>query len=475
MSSVYSFPLFLILFSLLNAHIIIKSPSDLSKKYKDQKMNITINNFGLVPYGISIEGKPSFYTLSNDGCDPFPFQFPKDLNVDESPIMILTLGSCSAITKVINAQKTRAHAVILINNHPKQNISDVHIYDYGRGSEVSIPSLVISYEDGKILTDYYNDNINNKEKLNSIKLNIEFEMEHPDNIVEYDLYYSPDNIDIYALLSDIYYYDDLLGSNTELRIHFAIFENSEYNEGTLKEIPNCFGSGKYCVSYLKEGVNGFSILEEILSQRCIYNYAYKNNKRSFYWDYMEKYYSFCVSKNIFSKECSHYVQATLNMPTEEINKCIYDSYVVSEEERKKEGFEKLVKNNILEEELKYRQDHSVNQIPSLFINERSYLGNWRSDYIFEALCAGLLQKPEVCYEDTRFTKVKSRKNNETWGFALTILIIIILNMIIYLICVRCIKRRVRDRLNETDINGKINSIVSSYLAMNEIPDYGQVA
>ena len=44
--------------------------------------------------------------------------------------------------------------------------------DDGRGNEVTIPGVLISYEDGLILKDYYTKNKMNKTLLQSIKLEI---------------------------------------------------------------------------------------------------------------------------------------------------------------------------------------------------------------------------------------------------------------------------------------------------------------
>lgn len=465
------FLLSLLLF--VNSKFIVKSPKDLYSFFPQQKIKATISNFGLIPYGISIEGKLNFYTLISDGCQPFSFQFPIHPKVDESPILLLTLGGCSAITKILNVQQARAHAVIFINNNPNQNISDINIQDEGKGEQVTIPSLLISYEDGEILKSFYKKNINDNNIINSIKVNIEFEMEHPDNTVEYDLFYSPDDPDVYSLLRNLNQYDVKLGEHNELRIHFVTYTDNEYKEDIKTIIPNCLGSGRYCVNSHKtnegEQVDGSEILKEMITQKCIHQYAYKNKQKYYYWEYMNKFYDNCIVKNKFTRECSTYCSIMVNLPFDKINICVRESYEATEAERKIVNYEQIFNNKILEEEEKYRKSFAIKKVPSLFINERYYLGNWRADYIFEAICAGLLQKPEICYLDTRFTKAKN-KQNDKWKIGITVGIIVIINVLIFLICMRNIKRRVHEKLNETDINKRIDTIVNSYLTMNELPE-----
>ena len=82
--------------------------------------------------------------------------------------------------------------------------------DDGRGNEVTIPGVLISYEDGLILKDYYTKNKMNKTLLQSIKLEINFEMENKDNIINYDLWYAPDMEEVYEILLDLHSYQNVL-------------------------------------------------------------------------------------------------------------------------------------------------------------------------------------------------------------------------------------------------------------------------
>ena len=48
-----------------------------------------------------------------------------------------------------------------------------------------------------------------------------------------------------------------------------------------------------------------------------------------------------------------------------------------------------------------------------------------------------------------------------------IIIVLILNIIVFILCKRYMNRRISDRMRSDDINEKINSAVSSYLALKD--------
>ena len=131
-------------------------------------------------------------------------------NVDESPIIMVEKGGCSYVTKVLNIEEARGHAAIIINDRRGEKVENKMMPDDGRGNEVTIPGVLISYEDGLILKDYYTKNKMNKTLLQSIKLEINFEMENKDNIVNYDLWYTPDMEEVYEILLDFHSYQCLI-------------------------------------------------------------------------------------------------------------------------------------------------------------------------------------------------------------------------------------------------------------------------
>ena len=88
-------------------------------------------------------------------------------NVDESPFIMVEKGGCSYVSKVLNIEDARGHAAIIIDDRNGGDVEEKNMPDDGRGNEVSIPSVLISYEDGEKLKKFYTDNKNNKTTLDS--------------------------------------------------------------------------------------------------------------------------------------------------------------------------------------------------------------------------------------------------------------------------------------------------------------------
>ena len=69
--------------------------------------------------------------------------------------------------------------------------------------------------------------------------------------------------------------------------------------------PFFIDSSKYGI---KDGKN---ILNEILIQKCIYDYAYNNEKTELYWEYMINFYKECLLTESFNPICKSTVSTNL--------------------------------------------------------------------------------------------------------------------------------------------------------------------
>ena len=111
-----------------------------------------------------------------------------------------------------------------------------------------------------------------------------------------------------------------------------------------------------------------------------------------------------------------------------------------------------------------RKENYIYRAPSLFINDRLFLGSWRADYIFEGICAAFQKKPEICYKEGGFER---EKKMSMFTLIFVVLLIIVANVIIFVICMKVIKKKIQERLDASDINRKIDTVVNSYLQMRE--------
>ena len=147
------------------------------------------------------------------GCPPFNHFAKEDPLVGESPFIMVYAGSCSLIEKVKNIEKAGGHLAIIINDKSENIGGGVFMNDDGAGHDISIPAVLISNEDGKILSDYYLEFVANNIDINEIRLEVKFENENIDNTVKYEIWYSPDQDNAYSFLNDLKYIQTTLSDN----------------------------------------------------------------------------------------------------------------------------------------------------------------------------------------------------------------------------------------------------------------------
>ena len=117
----------------------IKSPAGVSGMYNFSK---TFNNYGGNIDSLTISGKLFLYPDSS-GCTQLS---GIDANI-QGNIVLINRGACSFGAKILNAQKSGATAVIIINNVPNDGVS-VMGEDTSKTRFLNIPAIMISYEDG---------------------------------------------------------------------------------------------------------------------------------------------------------------------------------------------------------------------------------------------------------------------------------------------------------------------------------------
>ena len=374
-------------------------------------------------------------------------------------------GTCNAIEKVKNIEKSGGHLAIIISNKD-ENIGGIFMSDEGAGYDISIPAVLISNSDGKKLVAYYLEHANSHEDIKEIKLEVKFENENMDNTVKYDIWYSPDQDNAYTFLNDFKEIQKTLIDNAILGVHFFTYPHYNYSPDKKQNIENCFGNGLYCSRPGKFGVNdGTDIIRESLRQKCIYNYAYTKkgaNNKMLFWDYIENFHTNCVRKNKINTPCSEEVIKELKIPNNEIQKCYEDSFIGDKNEK---NYEIYSKNAILDNEYELRKKNFVSKSPSITINDRVYLGSWRTDLIFESLCSSLIRKPEACFLEQTFNK--NIKGVTLSSFLSIIIAVLLFNILLFLICKNVIKKGIEYRVDSSNINSKINNVVGSYLNLKD--------
>lgn len=412
------------------------------------------------------------YDTTNDknqyGCEKFNKYTEENPTVGDSPFIIVKRGLCSVTEKVRNIEEAGGHAAIIIDDK-NETPDKMFLADDGRGGDISIPAVLISLSDGQKLIDYYSSHLH--DKSHRIRLEINFIVEKTDNTVKYDIWFTPDQENVYQFLIDFEKYQRLLGENAILGVHYITYPYFSYNPNSNTPIDDCLGSGLYCVRPGDSITDGALIALESIKQKCIYKYIYENKEnaisKGLFWKYMIKFYEKCIyNTNIYDKTCSDNTLSSIGFNLKEIQECISDSFIGSTSEKQMQNSQKILKNKILDEEYETRKKNYITRVPSLTINGKLYDGSWRAEFVFDALCASLIKKPKVCFTEGTQFEVKGFSGPTVF---IIILVVLSINVILFIVCKNYIKKKIIERINSTDIDAKINSAVNSYLELKQQP------
>ena len=400
------------------------------------------------------------------GCEKFNKYTEENPIVGDSPFIIVKTGKCSATEKVRNIEEAGGHAAIIVNDKDEAP-EKMFLADDGHGGDISIPAVLVSLTDGQKLIYYYSNHPH--DKSHRIRLEIQFILEKSDNTVKYDIWFTPDQKNVYTFLKDFERYQKLLGEKAILGVHYITYPYFSYDPNSNKPIEDCLGSGLYCVRPGNLGISDGSLIAlESIKQKCIYKEVYESKGRAIskeiFWNYMTNFYEKCIlEKKNFNEKCSDNAIYLSGIDKRDIEKCVFDSFIGTSYDKQRDDYIKILKNKILDEEYEIRKRNYITRVPSLTINGRLYDGSWRPEYVFDALCASLIKKPHVCYTEGTLRE---------GGFSgpsvfIIILIVLAINIILFILCKNYIKKKIYDRIQSTDINSKIDTVVNSYIALRD--------
>jgi extracellular elastinolytic metalloproteinase len=84
-------------------------------------------------------------------------------------------GSCTFVNKVRNVQKLGGALALIVDNSD-EDINKVIMNDDGTGSDIYIPAIMISKQDGQKIKDFFLKNKDDNQLLSSIVVAVEFQI-----------------------------------------------------------------------------------------------------------------------------------------------------------------------------------------------------------------------------------------------------------------------------------------------------------
>mmetsp|Transcript_5772 Transcript_5772/g.9187 ORF Transcript_5772/g.9187 Transcript_5772/m.9187 type:complete len:245 (-) Transcript_5772:36-770(-) len=157
---------------------------------------------------------------------------------------------------------------------------------------------------------------------------------------------------------------------------------------------NCFGGGKYCAETGDSKIKGHDIIMEDLRQMCIYKKAYgPKGKRTWFWDYVKTIHQECGSN--LNEDCSRMAHKEVkgHLDFAETEQCVRDSFSTPDQRK---WHDKNVTNDLIDQDIKYWAKYGQYINPSIMINNQSYRGEFETQAVFNALCAGFMEAPRAC-------------------------------------------------------------------------------
>jgi hypothetical protein len=90
---------------------------------------------------------------------------------------------------------------------------------------------------------------------------ITFNMENPDNRVEYDIWFSSTDDRALDFIDNFREYDKLLGDNVLMTPHFVTFDCTDCDQSFKQK--ECYGNGLFCaINHKNVKLNGQQIIQE---------------------------------------------------------------------------------------------------------------------------------------------------------------------------------------------------------------------
>ena len=404
----------------LTAHLALGSvtvmaPATLRAKYDQARFEQRISSFGKVPYGHTIVGVaktpfpldacPDSTTVSYTGSDPL--------------ILVVQRGTCSFLQKVINAQKLKAAAVLIVNDFNKTLDYVVPFSGEKEAASVRIPSSLINYDEGSyLITDLHF-------QETEVILAIGYEIKTAET-AEVVFRMKANDFTLFETIFAIQTMFPVLTPLVKLVPALDIYPGV----ATQASTKDCLKNYEACTDSRPEATNKQDkLLFEMLRQACLL--VASDNKPDNWRIYASEFYNNCLVKPGDSK------QGTYVPDLEKCSLGIIQKKFESLAQAHKTCMGAIGEDNALDPNsqlanyLRINTDYQlmVNSPidQSVMINGQIMYGEVSTTTVLKEICAGLLHKPEEC---TKIDKTDRIIVNQTGRFTWAMAIVFLLKMIL---------------------------------------------
>jgi hypothetical protein len=372
--------------------------------------------FGILPYGGSIQAQ--LYYANATVChyvDPhsgFP-QRDKDSNGKQKPwdspfVLMVDRGDCTFVSKVRNAQRAGAAAVLIADNTclcinedcradgggaQTCEVQEPIMADDGSGSDISIPTFLLFKQDADPIKTVLK---NNKH----VRVEMSFAIPSNRDSVKYELWSTPTDPVSMPIERNFKDAAIALGEAAHFSPKMYIYDGMKAGcdqNGTDECFNLCTNSGRYCAvdpdDDLYTGLSGADVVTESLRRLCVWKvYGDKNSIGKEYWNYVEQFLQRCYDPK--NTDLFKDVSCIKNAMTQaSVDYGLVDSCM-----KQSGGLEGDVANSILDQQLKDKDRSGIVLIPTLFVNDAPVRGELSFASALKAICSGFSRgtAPVVC-------------------------------------------------------------------------------
>lgn len=388
----------------VQAQIRILAPDTLQEAFKSTGGVIRGGTavFGAPYYGEHVLGRLRSPTSRGDHyCSEDDYDLPalkSTGNIDAKGqrvhnILVLELGPhCTACKLVRVAQAKGAKAVVLVDlsGDSVKKVEEKILGDDGWGSEVKIPSILVSNAAGnELFAAMAGDN--------SADIIVELAWDIPQSqVVSVDFWWSSGAKGAQQFLSHFKDYAEVLGHSMQFMPHYFVFDvpaASAEDMGQLCTDSSGLKGVRHCAPD-PDGpgpITGSDVANEDVRQLCLWHKTAERSSplvddakfSSFWWDYVSQIYSKCPFEEanrqlrFGSKTCSYKVMNSMSLNLDVIDACV-----------------RHYGENYLEESA----SQSAWSEEALRINGWRYQGALDPESVLKAVCSGYSVKPPACEE-----------------------------------------------------------------------------
>ena len=413
------------------------------------EISSSIANFGNIPYGHSILGKVWYDPDNSDGCEPFDIKITGEGDPDSepSPIVIVRRGECSFVKKVRNIEHAGGALAIIIDNKEDERSEDVIMVDDGTGNGINIPSLLITKREGDaVLKEIQKCNL--EKKISWVQLVARFDLPHPDNRVEYDLWYSSSSEKSLDFIKNFGEYHMKFKEDVYFTPRQVVWGCLTWDPEMVQK--NWFGKGKYwALQYGNANHTGQEIIYENLREKCLHEYVSKSKDDSKWWKYMHSVHTAC--RDDITEDCSKQAMNKLDLPFEEIQKWVNNSFDSNDHPNSM--------NKYLDKDVVDWKEKGPHFFPALVINNVTYRGFLNPEHVFDALCKGFKDAPQ------EWKDASAGGSDSYRGISMKTLLAIIWIVLVCNFALLLCYRRYQQKEMSREIKMSANAAVSQYFAV----------